>query len=242
LKKYLCLIIFLSKTVDIMKLGAVVYLSSLWGSVSGGVCGVGSPQECTDESSCVGASGIWVPVADAVEVPGTAVQGGRRYTLGQSDEEFTTVISAPNGGYCTRQLSGISTECQGNATECLTMDSCFYRNNGGRWYRSSESETCVDNCSHPLVFCDKSRCQSALGCSWFIKTQSNSDQCFCIENPGIYGNPPARDKLGWIFWDQPVSLPIFIIAIIAGLAIAWNVWVFNIKPFFLKIFKKKPKE
>jgi len=205
-------------------------------------CIVGTPEECTTEATCVGANGVWVPVADALEAPGTAVQGGRRYTLGQSDSEFTTVISAPNGGYCTRQVSAIPSNCEANSTLCESMESCFYRSNGGRWFRTAESEACIDTCTHPLVFCDQTRCEATLGCGWFVKTQSNSDQCFCIENQSIFGNPPAKEKLSWIFWDQPVSIPIFVIAVIAALAIAWNVWIFNIKPFFLKVFKKKPKE
>ena len=218
----------------------VVIVGALAGSSA--TCIVGTPEECTTEDSCVGANGVWIPVAEALEVPGTAVQGGRRYTLGQTDAEFTTVITAPNGGYCTRQVPPIPANCESNSTHCETMESCFYRSSGGRWFRTAESETCVDTCAHPLVFCDQARCQATLGCGWFIKTQSNSDQCYCIENPGIYGNPPPKEKLSWIFWDQPASLPIFVIAIIAVIAILWNVWIFNIKPFFLKVFKKKPKE
>jgi hypothetical protein len=205
-------------------------------------CLVGTPQGCSDEASCVGVNGVWVPVANALDIPGTAVQGGRRYTLGQSDEQFTKVISAPNGGYCTKQVSPVTAECEADYNKCETMEGCFYRQQGGRWFHTSTSETCVNTCAHPLVFCDKARCQSTLGCGWFIKTQSNADQCYCIDNPGIFGNPPAPPKMTWIFWDQPVSIPIFVIAVIALIAIAWNVWIFNLKPFFLKVFKKKPKE
>lgn len=219
------------------------FITSLAVAAGGsGTCIVGTPEECTSEATCVGANGVWVPVADALEVPGTAVQGGRRYTLGQTDSEFTTVISAPNGGYCTREISAIPATCESNFIHCESMESCFYRQAGGRWFRSTQSQACVDKCAHPLVFCDQARCESTLGCGWFVKTQSNADQCFCIENPSIFGNPPAKEKLSWIFWDQPVSLPIFVIAIIALIAIAWNVWIFNLKPFFLKVFKKKPKE
>ena len=205
-------------------------------------CAVGTPQDCGDEASCVGVSGVWVAVADGIDSGATAVQGGRRYTLGQTDEEFETVVSAPNGGYCTRELASIPSSCSNNATQCTNMGDCFYRPDGGRWFHSDAGETCVSNCSHPLVYCDQTRCGQTLGCGWFILTQLNADQCYCIENPGIYGNPPARAKLSWMFWDQPASLPIFILAIIAILAIVWNVIQFNIKPFFRKVFKPKPKE
>lgn len=206
-------------------------------------CSVASPQSCTSEATCAGASGIWVPVTSALDLPATAVDGGRRYTLGQSDEEFEKVIAAPNGGYCTSLLrSEVPQPCQDEASECTSLDDCFYRQSGGRWYRSSKSQMCVATCAHPLVYCDKARCGATLGCGWFVKTQSSEDQCFCIENPGIFGNPSPKQKVTWMFWDQPISIPIFVLAVIAALGIAWNVWVFNIKPFFLKVFKKKPKE
>jgi hypothetical protein len=123
------------------------------------------------------------------------------------------------------------------------MDFCFYRAAGaGRWFHTNESSYCVSNCSSPLVFCDQNNCQSTLGCSWFVLTQSNEDQCFCIDNPGIFGNPPARPKLSWIFWDQPISMPIFVIAVIAAIALLYNIFVTNVKPFFNKLLKKRPKE
>ncbi len=222
----------------IKRIGALVLL----GHEAMATCMIGSAQECTDEASCVGVQGVWIPVANATDLPATAVDGGRRFTLGQSDAEFETIIFAPNGGYCTQPLSVVPQECQNNATQCDSLDSCYYRTNGGRWFRSSESQTCISNCSHPLVYCDKTRCETTLGCDWFVKTQSSADQCFCIDNPGLFGNPPKKARITWIFWDQPVSLPVFVIAIIAIIAIAWNIWIYNLKPFFLKVFKKKPRE
>jgi hypothetical protein len=205
-------------------------------------CDVTNPEVCTTETSCSVAGGIWIPVAPAEYIPGTAVQGGRRYTLEQSNSEFTQTISAPNGGYCTLPVSTPSEACQNNATLCLTMGDCFYRTDTGRWYHTSSSELCVAACSDPLVFCDESRCSSTLGCSWFIKTQANSDQCYCTDNPGIFGYPPAPPDLSWAYWDQPWSLPIFILALIAAVAILYQVYVFNIRPWFHKLIKKRPRE
>ena len=182
-------------------------------------------------------------VANATYIPGTALVGGRRYVMGQNDREFTHTISAPNGGYCTFPSVAVSEECEANEDMCDTMDSCFYRTAGaGRWFHAAESTRCVSNCTHPLVFCDKGRCASTMGCSWFIKSQANVDQCYCIDNPGLNGNPPAKPRMTWIFWDQPVSIPIFVIACIAVIGIAYNVWLFNLKPFFARVFKRKPKE
>jgi hypothetical protein len=75
-----------------------------------------------------------------------------------------------------------------------------------------------------------------------VLSQSTDDQCYCIDNPGIFGNPPPRAKLNWIFWDQPISMPVFVIAILAALGILYNILVTNVKPFFDKLLNKKPKE
>ena len=206
-------------------------------------CSPDAVTMCVDETSCTTATGVWVPVANATYIPGTALVGGRRYVMGQNDREFTHTISAPNGGYCTFPSVAVSEECEANEDMCDTMDSCFYRTAGaGRWFHAAESTRCVSNCTHPLVFCDKGRCASTMGCSWFIKSQANVDQCYCIDNPGLNGNPPAKPRMTWIFWDQPVSIPIFVIACIAVIGIAYNVWLFNLKPFFARVFKRKPKE
>ena len=201
-------------------------------------------EECTSESTCTQAAGVWVPVADATYIPGTALAGGRRYTLGQSDSEFSTTISAPNGGYCTRPVSTVPSECESNASACASMGDCFYRSSGrGRWFQTEASMACVATCSDPLVFCDKSRCESAMGCSWFVLTQSNADECYCMDNPGVFGNPPEPAKITWIFWDQPGTLPIFIIAILGGLGIAYYVFIFNLMPLIDALKQKmKPKE
>ena len=222
----------------------IVVLFSVASETMGGsiTCNPVNPEVCTDEESCTAATGVWIPVAPATYIPGTAVGGGRRYTLEQSNSAFTSTIAAPNGGYCTLGTSPISENCQVNATFCHSMNGCMYRNDTGRWYHSLQSEACISTCSDPLVFCDQSRCQSTMGCSWFIKTQANSDQCYCMDNPGIFGNPPAPPSMPWAFWDQPWTLPIFIIAVIAGLAILYQIFIFNVKPFFHKIFKKKPRE
>jgi len=197
------------------------------------------PQTCTNSADCEAiGNGVWIPVENATDLPGTALLGGRRYTLGQTDEEFTTTIYAPNGGYCTRSLVAASTNCTSNATLCDTMDHCMYSGNG-RWFHGDSSSTCVSNCSHPLVYCDEGRCGSTMGCVWFIQSQSTSDQCFCRENPGIYGNPPKPPSLTWIFWDQPWSLLAFIPACIAVLALGYYIFIFNIRPLWQKCRKPK---
>ena len=200
------------------------------------------PQACTSESFCENIGlGVWVPVANGTYIPGTAIDGGRRYTLGQNDEEFTSIIYAPNGGYCTAKNAPISDNCSSNATLCNSMENCMYRDNGGgRWFKGDTSSACVNNCSHPLVFCDEGRCGSTMGCTWFIKSQSNADQCYCIENPGIYGYPPKRPSLTWIFWDQPWSLLAFIPACIGVLALGYYVFIYNILPLIRSCKKKKP--
>ena len=206
-------------------------------------CSLVTPQVCRSEQACVAAGGYWIAVTPAIYIPGTAVQGGRRYTLEQRDAEFTNTISAPDGGYCTHTSPAISQECASDATLCSSMDACMYRSQvAGRWFHSGSSDFCVPTCDHPLVFCDKSRCQATMGCSWFVKTQSNADQCFCIDNPGINGNPAARPKITWIYWDQPYAIPIFVFAVQGAAAVLFYAFVHNIKPFFERIFKQKPKE
>jgi hypothetical protein len=208
---------------------------------SGPACTPIYPQACTSENFCetIGL-GVWISVDNATDLPGTAIDGGRRYTLGQKDKDFKKNITAPNGGYCLAKNPPISDNCSRNATLCNSMESCMYRTDTGRWFRDDISSTCVSNCSHPLVFCDKNRCDSTMGCTWFIKSQSNADECFCYENPGIYGNPPKKPSLTWIFWDQPWSLLAFIPACIAALALGYYIFVFNIKPLWAKCCKKKP--
>lgn len=209
-------------------------------------CSAQKPQLCTNSSACTDNSGVWIPVDPATYIPGTALVGGRRYTLTENDDQFAKQIVAPNGGYCTLAYSStqsVSAQCEENNELCTSFDECFYRKSGpGRWFHTDISSFCVSNCSHPLVFCDKTNCQTTLGCSWFVLSQSTDDQCYCIDNPGIFGNPPPRPKLNWIFWDQPISMPVFVIAILAALGILYNILVTNVKPFFEKLLNKKPKE
>ena len=222
--------------------GSIILASLFFNPIRGSVCSNSLPQACDSDDACSGVSGVWVPVVNATYIPGTALVGGRRYTLEQSDSEFTQTVSAPNGGYCTSAVTAPSAACEGNATLCESMDACFYRQAGaGRWFHSVSSETCMPTCAHPLVFCDKSNCQSTMGCDWFVKTQSNADECYCIDNPGLFGNPPAKPRVTWIFWDQPWSIPIFVFACIAGVAVLYNVWIFNLKPFFRRALDKRRK-
>lgn len=209
-------------------------------------CSSSNPQACINKQACISVSGVWITVDPATFIPGTALVGGRRYTLTQTDNDFSTTISAPHGGYCTiaSQIPPASPECEADAESCSSMDACFYRKSGsGRWFHTDASSYCMSNCSHPLVFCNKGNCQTTMGCSWFVLSQANADQCYCIDNPGIFGNPPPKTKLSWIFWDQPISMPVFVIAVIAAIGLLYKIFVTNVKPFFDKLlFKKKPKQ
>jgi hypothetical protein len=217
-----------------IKLFALIPLIPL-GSSSIVTCSSSYPSACDSEQSCAGVAGVWVPVANATYIPPTALSGGRRYTLSESDSEFTYTISAPNGGYCTFPLPPVNSNCESNVTLCGSMGDCFYRDSGaGRWFEADNTGQCITNCSSPLVFCDESRCGSTFGCSWFVKTQSTANQCYCIDNPGIFGNPPPPESLSWMFWDQPASLPVFIFAVIAIIALGYNIYIHNLRPLWRK--------
>lgn len=196
-------------------------------------CSTTHPQACATEPTCSSISGIWIPVTNATYIPPTALLGGRRYTIGQSNSEFETIIYAPNGGYCTPGAPVVDSNCDANITYCGSMGDCFHRGSGaGRWFQDTTSSSCVSNCSNPLVFCDQTRCKATFGCTWFVKTQATEDQCYCLEDPGIWGNPAPPAPLTWIFWDQPASLPVFILACIALLGLAYNVYIHNIRPLW----------
>lgn len=202
-------------------------------SSSAVTCSASYPQACDSETSCSTAAGVWIPVNNATYMPPSALLGGRRYTIGQSDAEFATTIYAPNGGYCAEPVPAVSNNCDSNVTYCGTMGECFYRNpTAGRWFQDSSSSLCVSNCSDPLVFCSESRCGATFGCTWFVKTQSTEDECYCLEDPGIWGNPAPPASMSWIFWDQPASLPIFILACFGLIGLGYNVYIHNLRPLW----------
>jgi hypothetical protein len=154
-------------------------------------------------------------------------------------------VSPPaSGGYCLGSVSALpvaSPECEADPRMCVTSDECIYTRKAGpgRWLMDPESRaySCVGSCDHPLVFCDKGRCQATLGCSWFVKMQAPDDECFCRTDPGfdravgssrpVTTPRPVANDADMFLIQYPVSWVLAVFAVTGLFAIAYHFVRFN---------------
>lgn len=182
-------------------------------------------------STCSDIHSEWIPIEEKIHIPGTALAGGRQYTMEEEEWEFSNKIFHPDGGVCLAKHVPVESECDSNASKCLDMQSCIHRN-GGKWMYWEETNSvlsgCFSECSDPVLFCHKVRCDATSGCKWFVKTQSNNNECFCQdENKQIH-----VEKKIWKFWHQPLAVPVFLLAIVSAGWIVYNIWLFNLRALF----------